>query len=114
MSATGQLVKRSPRLVACDLGDAPGLCCPVCGMTYVHPEQVAVEQGTTRTTVRCERTQVEPSERGRRGSLIQLDFWCERGHRFRYCLEFHKGQLFCGLFAGEWKEFSDLDELWRS
>lgn len=117
MSEQASLIKRPPRVVACDLGDAPGLCCPLCGMTYVHPEQVIVEQGKTRTIVRCERTRVEASGRGAaqsRGSLIQLDFWCESGHRFRYGLEFHKGQVFCELFTGEWNESFDLDELWRS
>lgn len=110
------LIEYPLRLAVRDVGDdAAGLCCPLCGMDYVHPEQVAVDQGKTRTIVRRESTRVAASERGtsHRGSLIALDFWCENGHRFRYRLEFHKGQLFCELHAGDLHDLSDDDELWR-
>jgi hypothetical protein len=71
------------------------LCCPVCACPYVHPAEVAVEQGRTRTVVTEEATDVLATDRflRARGSLITLDFWCEFGHAFQYSLEFHKGHM---------------------
>ncbi len=96
--------------------DEAVLCCPVCDMDHVHPEQVAVEQGKTQTIIRRESTNVSVTDRGSgpRGSLIALDFWCENGHVFRYELEFHKGQLFLRLYAGEYSDPLKTDELWRN
>lgn len=111
------LIEYPLRLVVRDVGtETAGLCCPLCGMDYVHPEQVAVDQGKTRTVVRRESTRVAASERSEshRGSLILLDFWCENGHRFRYRLEFHKGQVVCELHAGRLGDLPEDEELWRS
>ncbi len=111
------LIEHPLRWIVRDIGaDAPGLCCPLCGMDFVHPEQVAVDQGKTRTIVRCESTNVSASSREatHRGSLISLDFWCENGHVFRYLLEFHKGQMHCELYAGNLGDRPCNEELWRS
>ena len=38
-----ELIEFPLRLIVREVGtDAAGLCCPLCGMDYVHPEQVAV------------------------------------------------------------------------
>jgi len=112
-----ELIEYPLRLIVREVGtDAAGLCCPLCGMDYVHPEQVAVDQGKTRTIVRRESTNVSASDREttHRGSLIALDFWCEGGHVFRYVLDFYKGQMVCELYAGDMGKLPEDEELWRS
>jgi len=96
-------------------GDDGGLCCPICGCEHVHPEQVTVEQGDTRTVVTGERTEVRTSSRRffYRGSLIGLAFWCEDGHSFRYDLAFYKGRVHLRLSAGRRMGPFQTSELWR-
>lgn len=117
MSKDCELMRHPFRLVICELGDnEAGLCCPICGDTYVHPAEVAVEQGRTKTVVICEATCVQPTERGssHRGSEITLAFWCESGHRFEYRMAFQKGQLFCELHSRSGGPQTSSDELWRN
>jgi len=112
-----RLTRRPFRLVICELSNKEaGLCCPVCGNPYVHPAEVAVEQGRTKTVVVCESTCVQPTERGssHRGSKISLAFWCESGHRFEYRMAFQKGQLFCELLSCSGGPQTSSDELWRN
>lgn len=108
-----EATKRALRFVICDLDEGEaGFCCPVCGCDSVHPAGFVVEQGKTRTVVTCETTSVEATERGKhsRGSLVLLSFWCKEGHLFHYRFEFHNGQTFCELHAGQ---HDGSDELWR-
>ena len=90
-------------------------CCPVCGIDYVHPAQVVVEQGRTRTEISNESTLVTASSHGlqHRGSRIELQFFCESGHSFRYLLSFHKGNLHCELEAWETEADEYAKQLWR-
>jgi len=91
------------------------LCCPVCGFDYVHPEQVAVDQGCSRSVVARESTTVVAvgGLSGQRGSVIVLRFWCEQGHGFEYRYEFHKGHLLCELSSWRLPEGEPPNELWR-
>ena len=110
---TSETTKHPLRFVICDgPNDEPALCCPVCGFDCVHPVEVVVEQGQTKTVVTRETTQVEATNRGtmKRGSLIILRFVCEDGHEFAYQFEFHKGTTSCELNAGL---DSGLGGLWR-
>ena len=117
MSKDCELTRHPFRLVVCDLSnDLTGLCCPICGNTFVHPAKVVVEQGSTKTVVVHEATSVQPTDRGKhhRGSEITLAFWCEGGHRFEYRMAFHKGQLFCELLACYSGPCLTDAELWRN
>ena len=44
-------------------GQHDRMCCPVCACPYVHPADVVVEQGQTRTVVSNESTQVSATDR---------------------------------------------------
>ena len=96
-------------------GQHDRLCCPVCACPYVHPAEVVVEQGQTRTVVSNESTQVSATDRflHARGSLITLDFWCKFGHSFQYALEFHKGELQLRLDTKPVVNSESLKSLWR-
>ena len=96
-------------------GQHDRLCCPVCACPYVHPAEVVVEQGQTRTVVSNESTQVSATDRflHARGSLITLDFWCEFGHSFQYALEFHKGELQLRLDTKPLPNPDSPGQLWR-
>jgi len=96
-------------------GQHDRMCCPVCACPYVHPAEVTVEQGQTRTVVSDESTQVSATDRflHARGSLITLDFWCEYGHSFQYALEFHKGHMHLKLATEPLDVSKPLDQLWR-
>lgn len=117
MSETSAPRAMPPRFVICRLQqDATCLCCPVCGFGYVHPEQVAVDQGSMRSVVTRESTTVTTSDgpNGRRGSSVALRFWCEQGHGFEYRYEFHKGQLLCELSWWPLPDSQPSEELWRN
>ena len=96
-------------------GQHDRLCCPVCACPYVHPAEVVVEQGQTRTVVSNESTQVSATDRflHARGSLITLDFWCKFGHSFQYALEFHKGELQLRLDTKPLPNPDAPGQLWR-
>ncbi len=116
MSDTSVSRVAPPRFVIRDLRHgAACLCCPVCGFDYVHPEQVAVDQGCSRSVVARESTTVAAvgGVSGQRGSVIVLRFWCEQGHGFEYRYEFHKGQLLCELSSWRLPEGEPPSELWR-
>jgi hypothetical protein len=93
-----------------------GLCCPVCHSIHVHPLEVVVEQGRTRTEVLRESTVTSPTDRAHhaRGSLIGLLFACEAGHEFQYALEFHKGTTVVRLDAWHRDPAAPFQELWRN
>lgn len=71
------------------------LICPFCGWEWVHPIGVScnpsgkhggylfINSGGVK--------QVPNFPRQGRGVHIELIFYCERGHKFKYELSFHKG-----------------------
>lgn len=116
MSDQHVLPKTPLRFVIRDAGEGEAcFCCPVCGNDYVHPAQVIVDQGQTRTEVTREQTIVAASNHGMlaRGSLVAMQFWCEQGHAFEYRLSFHKGHLNCELATWQFAAEQLRDELWR-
>ena len=115
MTSEIESVSTPMRFVICDMGTEIGLCCPVCGLQYVHPDRVAVEQGRTRTEVTRESTLVTAINRESfRGSLIRLRFHCESGHGFEYQLQFCKGNVVCELSTWEIGGKEPPAELWRN
>lgn len=115
MQAAIQRPNIPTRFVIGSDGHYDALCCPVCACPFVHPAEVVVEQGRTRTAVSNESTQVSATDRflHARGSLITLDFWCEYGHSFQYALEFHKGQLHLRLDTKPLPNPNSPRQLWR-
>ena len=103
------------RFVLASNGFNDALCCPVCACPNVHPAEVVVEQGQTKTRVSSEQTRVTPTNRGehQRGSQIGLEFWCESGHAFSYVLSFHKGTTNIQLSAKPAAHPMIRQELWR-
>ncbi len=110
------LLKTPLRFVIRDAGEGKAcFCCPVCGNDHVHPAQVIVDQGQTRTEVTRDKTFVAASDHGMlaRGSLVATQFWCEEGHAFEYRLSFHKGRLTCELATWQIAAEQPREELWR-
>jgi hypothetical protein len=82
------------------------LLCPACGDSYVHLVEVRVyestEDGGSGTVVPAGggsasvRQTPEPGARpfGFRGATVELDAWCEQGHRFALRFSFHKGMTY--------------------
>lgn len=103
------------RFVLASNGFDDSLCCPVCACPHVHPAEVMVEQGETKTRVCAEQTRVTPTSRSlsHRGSQIGLEFWCESGHAFSYVLSFHKGTTNIQLSAKPAAHPMIRQELWR-
>ena len=91
------------------------LRCPVCGNGNFHLCPIEVEQGHTKTTVARESTVVEPTDRHvkRQGSLVTLQFYCERHHSFEFVVEFEKGVTSYQWRETEWFDDPDASELWR-
>ncbi len=103
------------RFILANYGSDDSLCCPVCACQQVHPAEVTVEQGQTKTRVTSEQTRVTPTNRGEhhRGSQIALEFWCESGHAFSYVLSFHKGTTNIRLTTKPAAHPMIRQELWR-
>jgi len=74
------------------------LACPRCGSDTVHPIAIVCQPpGRNGGILRVDASGVHwdgTSAPPGRGVLIELDFGCEQGHAFRYCLQFHKGTTF--------------------
>jgi len=91
------------------------LVCPQCGFNYVHIRNAVVNAGGDVTAVTPHGTMRFPDEPAGRGTLVQLDFWCEGGHKFKINFQFHKGQVFVwSEYLGEAaEEYGEYEELWR-
>jgi hypothetical protein len=71
-----------------------GMLCPVCGFHCTHLASCTVDQLGEVTTVRGTGTtmQIRPTT-PYRGSRIEIEAYCEMGHRFAIALRFHKGNV---------------------
>jgi hypothetical protein len=74
--------------------DADVMRCPVCEYQYTHLVSCTVDQLGEVTTVRGTGTtrHTRPST-PYRGSRIEIEAYCEAGHRFAIALRFHKGSV---------------------
>jgi hypothetical protein len=77
--------------------------CPVCAETEglglerfdcIHMLSVRINQGGAITEVRKRSTTQLRGEASGRGTLIEIDFACEQGHRFTRAFQFHKGLVY--------------------
>jgi hypothetical protein len=70
------------------------MLCPVCDHPYTHLVSCTVDQLGEVTTVRGTGTRMHvlPSS-PYRGSRIEIEAYCEAGHRFAIVLRFHKGNV---------------------
>lgn len=59
------------------------ICCPICGMDYVHHES---------TTLVIDGKDNYEADKSVRGDIIQIPMWCENDHSFSMKMGFHKGQ----------------------
>jgi len=71
--------------------DAQMVLCPTCGFEYVHPISVMVNRGGEITTVDADGTRMRSSAPSGRGVLVTVTYQCESGDRFRWEMQFHKG-----------------------
>jgi hypothetical protein len=74
---------------------ADGMLCPVCGFHCTHLTACTVNQLGEVTTIRGTGTtmHVLPASPAR-GSRIDIEAYCEEGHRFTITLRFHKGSVY--------------------
>jgi hypothetical protein len=116
MSTDCDIHKMPPRFVLKSSDNGDLFCCPVCACPHVHAREVSVKQGRTLTEIEHETTYVTATDHGETstGSVIALQFWCERGHGFHYVLRFEDGVMKIHQF---WHPHRDRDyhnELWRA
>jgi hypothetical protein len=104
------------RFVLATVGPDDSLCCPICACRNVHPAEVIIEQGQTKTRVTRETTRVVPTNRSEDylGSQIVLEFWCEQGHAFFYTFASLRDGTAIDLTARPAAHVSIRHELWRA
>ena len=110
--------KRIPTrfLIRHDSSQQDLLCCPECGFDYVHIGCVNIEQGHQKIHAIEDFAITNGSSRHetKRGSEVQVTFWCENGHEFEYRFSFCKGQTSVELYKTDiYAEVNHL-ELWRN
>lgn len=71
------------------------VCCEICGSDNgLHIRAVRVNQLGVVTSIIPNETQVYKTKSDARGSIVEIDFWCEfGGHETQARFRFHKGQV---------------------
>lgn len=69
------------------------LRCPVCSTDCVHLQSVQINRGGEITSVDQSGTKVKAGSPSGRGARVEIVLWCESGHDWRHCLQFHKGSV---------------------